>query len=154
MKIKPFTKRGMTLAIWGLLSLAPTAWPASEPGTYRPNPRNFASVMQGAKLFQANCAECHGKQAEGDANWRTPGADGKFRPPPLDGTGHMWHHPLPVLLATIRDGSIAQGGSMPPWREKLSERDMIDLIAWLQTKWPKEIYQRWRQMDDRAQTRR
>ena len=43
---------------------------------------------------------------------------------------------------------------MPPWKEKLSERDMIDLIAWLQTKWPKEIYQRWQQMDDRAQARR
>lgn len=122
--------------------------------TQHPNPHNFASVIKGAKLFQENCAACHGKQGEGDANWRTPGPDGKYRPPPLNGTGHMWHHPLPVLLSTIRDGSIAQGGNMPPWKEKLNERDMIDIIAWLQSKWPKEIYQQWQQMDQRAQARR
>lgn len=154
MKLKSFTQGGSTFAIVALLALSQTAWSASDAEAYRPNPRNFASVMHGAKLFQENCATCHGKQAEGDANWRTPGVDGKFRPPPLNGTGHMWHHPLPVLLATIRDGSIAQGGSMPPWREKLSDRDMIDLIAWLQTKWPQEIYQQWQQMDARAQARR
>jgi len=122
--------------------------------TQHPNPHNFASVIKGAKLFQENCAACHGKQGEGDANWRTPGPDGKYRPPPLNGTGHMWHHPLPVLLSIIRDGTIAQGGAMPPWRDKISERDMTDIIAWLQTKWRRELYERWQDLDAQARARR
>ncbi len=141
--------RGLTLV--GLLLLT---WVAGASAAPQPNPRNFASVMSGAKLYQNNCSTCHGPTGQGDANWRTPGPDGKFRPPPLNGSGHMWHHPLPVLLSTIRDGSIAQGGSMPAWKEKLSETEMVDIIAWLQSKWPKEVLEQWRQMDQRAQAQR
>ncbi|GAB4360911.1 MAG: hypothetical protein Kow006_31170 [Gammaproteobacteria bacterium] len=120
----------------------------------RPNPRNFAAVTKGARLFQKNCAVCHGKLAEGAPNWRIPDENGKFRPPPLNGGGHMWHHPLPVLLSTIRNGTLSQGGSMPAWKGTLTDRDIMDIISWLQSKWPREIYQQWQKMDARAQARR
>lgn len=145
------------LALVGLLTSPIQPAPvqaANDAKDLRPNPRNFAAVTQGARLFQEHCAECHGKLGEGAPNWRTPDENGKFRPPPLNGGGHMWHHPLPLLLSIIRDGTAAQGGTMPGWKEKLSDRDMVDVIAWLQSKWPKEIYQQWQQMDARAQTQR
>ncbi len=142
------------LIILAMISLSHPAWSSNDRDTLKPNPRNFASVMNGAKLFQTNCAACHGTQGEGAPDWRIPDQNGKFRPPPLNGSGHMWHHPLPVLLSIIRDGTAAQGGTMPAWEDKLSERDMVDVIAWLQSKWSKEIYQQWKQMDARAQARR
>ena len=150
----PGSQTVLGLTILALISLSQPVWSSSDRDALKPNVRNFTSVTTGAKLFQANCAACHGKQGEGAPNWRTPDKKGKFRPPPLNGSGHMWHHPLPVLLSVIRDGTAAQGGTMPAWKEKLSEREMVDVIAWLQSKWSKEIYQQWKQMDERAQARR
>lgn len=109
--------------------------------------RDFAKVMRGKKLFGQNCASCHGSRAEGAPQWSTPGADGKYPPPPLNGTAHTWHHPTPVLKRTIREGTIAIGGNMPPWRNKLSDEDMEAIIAWFQSLWPDEIYDAWARMD-------
>ena len=36
---------------------------------------------------------------------------------------------------------------MPAWSEKLSEEDMISVIAWFQSKWPEEIYLAWMQRE-------
>ena len=108
---------------------------------------DFAKVMRGKKLFLQNCASCHGSQAEGAPQWSTPGADGKYPPPPLDGTAHTWHHPTAALKRTIREGTIAIGGKMPPWGGKLSDEDMEAIIAWFQSLWPDEIYDTWARMD-------
>ncbi|MFQ5759373.1 MAG: c-type cytochrome [Acidiferrobacterales bacterium] len=109
--------------------------------------RDFAKVMRGRKLFTQNCASCHGSQAEGTPQWSTPGTDGRYPPPPLNGTAHTWHHPTPVLKRTIREGTIAIGGKMPPWGGKLSDKDMEAIIAWFQSLWPDEIYDTWARMD-------
>ena len=93
--------------------------------------RDFAKVMRGRKLFTQNCASCHGSQAQGTRS--TPGADGKYPPAPLDGTAHTWHHPTAALKRTIREGTIAIGGKMPPWGGKLSNEDMEAIIAWFQS---------------------
>ena len=53
----------------------------------------------------------------------------KYPAPPLDGTGHAWHHPKKILLMTIRDGTGKLGGSMPAWGSQLSEQDMNDIIT-------------------------
>ena len=112
--------------------------------------RDFAKVMRGRKLFTQNCASCHGSQAQGAPQWSTPGADGKYPPPALNGTAHTWHHPTIVLKRTIREGTIAIGGKMPPWGDKLSDADMEAIIAWFQSHWPDEIYDTWARMDTEA----
>ena len=109
--------------------------------------RDFATVMHGKKLFAQNCASCHGSRAEGAPQWSTPGVDGKYPPPPLNGTAHTWHHPTAALKRTIREGTIAIGGKMPPHGGKLSEEDMEAIIAWFQSLWPDEIYNTWARMD-------
>ena len=104
---------------------------------------DFAQITRGRKLFLQNCAVCHGQNAEGAPNWRQKGADGKYPPPPLNGTGHAWHHPMKALRMTIRDGTQKIGGNMPAWGGKLSQQEIEDIIAWFQGEWPDEIYQAW-----------
>lgn len=115
---------------------------------------DFSTVMRGGRLYAQNCSQCHGQLAQGAPQWQKPGPDGKYPAPPLNGTGHAWHHPLAALKATIRDGTLRMGGSMPPWRDKLSEEDIQAIIAWFQSHWPEEIYTAWKRIDDGARARK
>jgi len=98
---------------------------------------------RGLELYQKNCATCHGKQAEGAVYWQNRDENGQYKPPPLNGSGHTWHHPKHVLMDIIRNGTMPLGGNMPPWKDKLSDSQIEDILYWAQTQWPKEIYQAW-----------
>ncbi len=100
-------------------------------------------VESGSKLYQQHCAQCHGKRAEGTADWKTPLTDGSFPPPPLDGSAHTWHHGLPLLQRTIREGGAAYDGKMPPFAHTLNADKVDAIIAWFQSLWSDEIYNRW-----------
>jgi mono/diheme cytochrome c family protein len=86
---------------------------------------------------------CHGKSGQGSFSWRKQDADGKFPPPPLNGTGHAWHHPFRALGSQIKFGAPGGGGKMPGFSESLSDEEIIDVIAWFQNRWPDEIYAAW-----------
>ena len=58
---------------------------------------NDEQVARGAPLFRANCAACHGQNAEATPNWKQTDANGNYPPPPLNGTAHTWHHDLDLL---------------------------------------------------------
>ncbi len=104
-------------------------------------------VGRGAQVFQETCAACHGKQGEGAPSWRKLGPDGKYPAPPLNGTGHAWHHPLKVLFRVIKKGSPGGLGNMPAWDGKLSDEEMIAAIAWIQAQWSEDIYSAWIQRE-------
>ncbi|MDH5786199.1 MAG: cytochrome c [Chromatiales bacterium] len=112
---------------------------------------NFAQVSQGGQLFIKHCAECHGAGGEGDPNWRVRDAEGMFPAPPLNGTGHAWHHPQKILFHVIKNGSPGGQGKMPAWKEKLSDEEILAIIAWFKSKWPDEVYEAWNQMNQRAE---
>lgn len=107
----------------------------------------FQHVNLGSKVFQENCAACHGNLGEGAPDWKKIGADGKYPAPPLNGTGHAWHHPLKMLFHVVKNGSPGGQGNMPAWREKLSDDEMVAAIAWFQSKWPDQIYDAWMQRE-------
>jgi mono/diheme cytochrome c family protein len=107
-------------------------------------------VELGAVVFRENCATCHGPNAEGTPNWRKRDAEGRLPPPPLNGTAHAWHHSRDVLRRVVREGGQAFGGSMPAFAEKLSGRQIDQVIAWVQSNWSNEIYQRWQEIDEQA----
>lgn len=100
-------------------------------------------VAQGAQLYLAHCAVCHGPEAASTPQWRTPGADGHYPPPPLNGSAHTWHHPLSQLRRTVREGGIALGGVMPPFQEVLEAQQVDAILAWIQSLWLDSIYQQW-----------
>lgn len=112
---------------------------------------DFAQLRRGGQLFQKNCAKCHGNNAQGTANWQQPDVDGKYPPPPLNGTAHAWHHSGDVLKDTIKKGTIRIGGNMPPWEGKLSDTEIDDIISWFQSKWSDEIYTAWYKAHQPAQ---
>jgi len=108
-------------------------------------------LQRGRALFEKNCAACHGAGAQGAPNWSRPGVTGSDAAPPLNGTGHAWHHPRRALIATIKFGTQRLGGAMPAWQGKLSEQDIDDIVAWFQSQWPDELYAAWQRMDQKSQ---
>lgn len=107
--------------------------------------RNFdmAQIKRGESVYVANCAGCHGSNGQATPEWRKPGADGKYPPPPLDGSAHAWHHSTEVLKKTILKGTPPDIGSMPAWEGKLTELQVDDVIVWIKSLWPDEIYDIW-----------
>jgi mono/diheme cytochrome c family protein len=105
-----------------------------------------ASITRGARLFEEHCAQCHGPQAQGHPDWQTP-SDGSFAAaPPLNGTGNDWKRSRVELAATIRNGVRRKSDNvdvMPAWKGRLSDQDAEDMLNWMQSLWPAEIYDAW-----------
>lgn len=103
-------------------------------------------IDTGAALYAENCASCHGGQLEGQPDWRIPGPDGVLPAPPHDVTGHTWHHDTPLLLEyTLRGGQAALEArgvtgfksGMPGFEGMLSEDQVLDILAFIRSTWPK-----------------
>jgi mono/diheme cytochrome c family protein len=157
-EVKPITRNAKRpilaiLALGATVVLAACNQPAPPPTVAAPAAKRAepAVVARGGELFRQHCAACHGAKAEGAPIWQKAGPDGKYPPPPLNGTAHAWHHPMAALKRTIRDGTQRLGGNMPGWRDKLSDADIEAIIFWFQSFWPDELYRAWQHMDQAAQ---
>ena len=105
-----------------------------------------SQLATGKRVFDNNCAVCHGAQGQGLAeDWKKPLADGSYPPPPLNGTAHTWHHPISQLLRTINEGGVPLGGKMPAFGAQLSNQEKTAVIAYFQNWWPDDIYEAWLQ---------
>lgn len=116
------------------------------------SPFDAGVVAKGRDLFLANCAECHGPQAQGHPDWQTP-SDGSFAAaPPLNGTGNEHLRSKSQLVATIKQGVRRDGVDiMPAWGTRLSDGDIEAILVWLQSLWPTETYQTWLKTQSAAQ---
>ncbi|WP_072659985.1 c-type cytochrome [Mariprofundus micogutta] len=109
-------------------------------------------VIIGAKVFSNQCATCHGDQAEGAVdNWKVRLEDGSYPAPPLNGSGHAWHHSLPLLLQVVQQGGALFDGKMPGFGNKLNEAEQYAVIAWFQSLWGDETYQLWQEGNNATQ---
>jgi mono/diheme cytochrome c family protein len=100
-------------------------------------------IKRGEAVYRKNCASCHGPNGEATPGWRNPGADGKYPPPPLDGSAHAWHHSTETLEEMIRKGSPGGAGGMPAWDGKLTNQEIDDVIVWIKSLWPDDVYDVW-----------
>lgn len=123
----------------------------SQPSALAPVKRVTDKVIldKGHALYIKNCSQCHGGQAQGTKEWRQPDADGKYPPPPLNGTAHAWHHPTEVLMEVMKDGTLPDG-NMPAWEGKLTDEELLSVIAWFQSLWSEEIFKTWSQLDQES----
>lgn len=102
-----------------------------------------AQIKRGETVYRANCVGCHGPNGEATPDWRKPDENGRYPPPPLNGTAHAWHHSTEVLKKTILKGGPPGFGSMPAWEGKLTEQQVDDVVVWIKSLWPDEIYDVW-----------
>ncbi len=98
------------------------------------------SINLGKTVFEANCMTCHGIKGRGLVkDWKKPLPNGKYPPPPVNGTAHTWHHSPEIILRTINNGGIKLGGVMPSFKNKLNSKEKQALIDYIYSLWPKDI---------------
>ncbi|SHI71844.1 Cytochrome C oxidase, cbb3-type, subunit III [Palleronia salina] len=102
-------------------------------------------IALGRRVYDAECASCHGADLQGQPDWQSPGADGLMPAPPHDETGHTWHHPDAMLFALTRDGLGAVLGDpdyesgMPAFAGRLSDDEIRAALSFIKSTWPDEI---------------
>lgn len=119
----------LTAAVAGLALISIGAFPDAE------------VLARGEALYRTRCASCHGADLGGQPDWQSPLASGRLPAPPLDASGHGWHHPDGVLQRTIRDGpaAVVGGGyesNMPGFGDVLDDEDLSAIIEFLKSTWP------------------
>ena len=101
------------------------------------------SLAQGRAVYQANCAVCHGPNAEGQPYWHIRKADGTLPPPPLNGDGHTWHHGDGTLYTYVSQGGAAfespavpgHKSGMPAFGDSLSHGEIVSVINYVKRLW-------------------
>lgn len=130
------------LCVAGLVLLAGCS--GGEAGV---DPQDKAQVARGEPLYREHCASCHGANGEGQPDWRRRRDDGRLPAPPHDETGHTWHHPNSLLIDITRHGMIPPwapdnyASDMPAFEGRLSDEDIRAVIAYIQSKWPPEVWE-------------
>ena len=130
---------------------AGTVWwgaAASSPGV-RLAPDDARLVALGSTVYAGNCASCHGADLEGQPDWKVPGPDGRLPAPPHDETGHTWHHDDATLFALTKHGLAAMlgpdstyGSNMPAYEGVLSDGEMIAVLPYIKSRWPRHVRER------------
>jgi len=113
-----------------------------------------STVTLGAAVYREHCAACHGQRLEGQPNWRTRFPDGRLPAPPHDATGHTWHHPDQHLFDITKYGTAALVGGdyktdMAGFGDRLSDRQIWAVLAYIKSQWPEEIRHRQARMNER-----
>ena len=100
-----------------------------------PPPLDSSAVDIGAAVYRSSCAACHGPNLEGAADWKDRNDDGTWRPPPMDSTGHTWHHSDSLLTNIITNGSNDPDSAMVGWGESLSTAEIAAVIEFFKSTW-------------------
>jgi mono/diheme cytochrome c family protein len=116
-------------------------------------PHDLTTVNLGKRLYAANCASCHGKNLEGQPNWQNRNQDGRMPAPPHDSTGHTWHHADALLIELTRFGLTKIAGpdyksDMPAFDGVLSDREIVAVLSYIKSTWPKKILENNRKIND------
>jgi mono/diheme cytochrome c family protein len=111
-------------------------------------------VAEGRVIYAEHCASCHGKNLEGQANWKERLPNGRLPAPPHDASGHTWHHTDRQLFDLTKSGvsGILPGyeSDMPAFNLVLSDEQIWAVIAFIKNSWPKDIRSRQEQLNQNA----
>ena len=155
MKMKSIAAIVATLVLAGGIGLA---WQyngnasADKPGAiFKPDDAKI--VAAGKVIYDENCAACHGKNLEGQANWRTPNEDGRMPAPPHTEDGHTWHHHDQLLFGLVKFGAKKlldlkdYETDMPIFNGVLTDQEIIAALSYIKSKWPANVRKRHDQMN-------
>ncbi len=113
-------QRGMAL---GGGAMGHWAAPAKMARRKNPTPRNATSLSRGAKLYQSNCASCHGREGRGDGP-----VSRSLSPRPANLTKMARMHTDGDFAWKIATGR----GAMPAWNGVLSEDQIWEVVHFIQ----------------------
>ena len=100
----------------------------------------------GKEVYQANCATCHQPNLSGQVGWKDKlDNDGHRLAPPMNGTGHTWHHDDKTLFY-ITKYVLAKlvpkyEGKMMGFGDKLNDREIKSVLAYIKSFWTDDKYQ-------------
>ncbi len=97
--------------------------PVAEAEKKNPIEANDESIKQGAKLYQLNCASCHGENADG-----TGVAGSMLEPKPTNLRVMSGNHPDGDFAFKIREGR----GAMPSWKGQFDDTSIWHLVNFIQ----------------------
>ena len=92
---------------------------------------------------------------EGQNNWRRRNSEGYLPAPPHDETGHTWHHSDSYLFNMTKYGIEKIIGkkyqnNMPAYDGILSDDEIIAVLSYIKSMWPKSIREKHDQINARA----
>jgi len=100
-------------------------------------------LFKGMELYTDNCSSCHMDNLKGNPKWKfSMDEDGERLPPPLNGTGHTWHHSPEQLFKIIRYGykkiDPNYNGKMLG-NENLTDGEIWSILKYIKNIWPENI---------------
>ena len=106
------------------------------------------SVLMNARgkiIYESYCVSCHQVNLSGAENWKRLDDDGHRKAPPLNGTGHTWHHDDATLHNIIKHGLAKlvknYEGKMPGFEDNLKDKDIDSVLSYMKSFWPDDVYQ-------------
>ena len=150
-----FGWQGMLITALCLFIMAGTVRAEGSGGLERADPRDRKLVAMGEQLYAEHCASCHGTGLEGQDTWWKRNADGSYPAPPHNELGHTWEHSDRTLFLQIKYGGgfMATPGfhaAMPAFGGKLSDREILGVIAYIKTTWPEDLRRRQEWINNRV----
>src|SRR3989338_2633697 len=134
--VLPLKRWSLLLAGIGLLAACGKEEPVA-PLTPGQTAFPMESILQGARVYQEHCAQCHGPDAQGHPDWQNPKVAAA---PPLNGSGNDWKRTKAELVEVVLNGVKRDGVPvMPSWKGRVNEQEVEDVITWFQALWPAEI---------------
>ena len=133
---------GVAALVAGVLVFAQLSQPASAIPY-----KDAEAVALGEKIYQGQCASCHGTDLRGEPDWQQRDDQGYLPAPPHDQSGHTWHHDDQLLFKMTKEGIQAIAGPdyrsrMPAFKESLSDEEIWAVLAYIKAQWPDEITER------------
>ena len=113
-----------------------------DPHSHQPD--NPSIVQQGKRIYEANCASCHGKNLQGQFVLNRRRGKRYFLGPPHDQRGHTWKHSHKRLFEVVKYGSRLPLGSetkasMPSFKWILSDTEIWAVLSYIEAQWPEDI---------------
>jgi len=87
-----------------------------------------ATTFRGSIVFHTYCVTCHGANADGKGR-----AARLYNPPPANLRESDKNAEYMKLIVRIGGKAIARSEYMPPWGEELTEEQISDVTAYLQS---------------------
>jgi mono/diheme cytochrome c family protein len=103
-------------------------------------------IARGKIIYENYCVSCHQVNLSGAENWKGIDEDGHRKAPPLNGTGHTWHHDDASLHNIIKYGLVKivknYEGKMIGFGDKINDKQIDSVLSYIKSHWEDEIYER------------